>query len=198
MSMSIVLASKSPRRRELLESLGWDFVIEEPYIEEKAAPGEAPDVMVSRLACEKAREVFCRSPRCWVIGADTAVVAGCAVLGKPYDREDAVSMLKMLQGRKHTVMTGVALFAPDGRSDVACEKTDVTFRKLSDEEIDAYIACGESMDKAGAYAIQGAGSLLVERIEGCYFNVVGLPLERLSEMFSAFGRPLLKQWGNCR
>lgn len=194
MNINIILASGSPRRRELLRSLGWNFDVEEALIEEKINAGEGPEAMVRRLAESKAAEVYSRHPRSWVIGADTTVVIDGRMLGKPVDCDDAAIMIKMLQGRTHTVMTGVALFAPDGRKLICCEKTDVTFRKLYDTEIAAYVAQGESLDKAGAYAIQERGTLLVEHIEGCYFNVVGLPLERLSKMFAVLGWPLSEQW----
>ena len=151
---------------------------------------------MKRLAFEKASEVAGRFPGNWVVGADTVVAIDGMILGKPKDEAEAKSMLRRLAGATHSVFTGVALIAPDGRSLSETDETKVTFRPLSDEEISAYVACGESMDKAGAYAIQGRGTLLASRIEGCYFNVVGLPLFLLSRMFASMGAPLSAQWGN--
>lgn len=194
MRPDIILASGSPRRRELLERLGWKFKIEAATVEETHADGEKPEDMVCRLAESKAANVYSRHTSCWVIGADTVVVADGSVLGKPENENDAVRMIMLLQGKKHSVITGVALFAPDGGKLVYVEKTDVTFHKMTDTEAIAYVAAGESLDKAGAYAIQGHGSLLVEKIDGCYFNVVGLPLALLSKMFSELGWSLSEQW----
>ncbi len=196
MMKNIVLASGSPRRRELLAGLGWEFRVEPSLVAEKKMDGEAPEHLVRRLAFEKASEVSARSPGNWVVGADTVVAIGGAVLGKPKDEADAAAMLRRLAGATHSVFTGVALIAPDGRSMSETEETKVTFRPLDDAEIAAYVACGESMDKAGAYAIQGRGTLLASHIDGCYFNVVGLPLFLLSRMFAAMGAPLSAQWGN--
>lgn len=192
--MELFLASGSPRRRELLHDLGWSFTVEPARITETEIPGEGAENMVRRLAETKAADVRSRHDGCWVVGADTVVVIDGHVLGKPKNREEAVSMICELQGRTHTVMTGVAIFAADGNRLVACEKTDVTFRRMSRDEAEAYVAQGESMDKAGAYAIQERGTLLVTRVNGCYFNVVGLPLERLSEMMAELGWPLASQW----
>jgi septum formation protein len=192
--MKIVLASGSPRRRALFSELGWDFVVEKALIDEVKIEGERPADMVCRLAEAKASEVFSRLGANWTVGADTTVVIGREVLGKPRGETEAVKMLSALQGRTHSVLTGVAVIAPDGRRLISYEKTDVTFRPLSSDEVTAYVAKGESPDKAGAYAIQGFGMLLVEKIDGCYFNVVGLPLTRLSKMFSELGWPLAEQW----
>ena len=196
--MEIVLASGSPRRRQLLGELGWKFNVEPSRLKETSIAGESPENMVCRLAETKAADVFSRRASCWVIGADTVVVIDGRALGKPADSDEAVRMIELLQGRTHTVMTGVAVLAPDGRKLVRCEKTEVVFRQLSAEDARAYVAQGESMDKAGAYAIQEQGTLLVERINGCYFNVVGLPLEALSEMFAELGWPLSEQWRGNR
>lgn len=191
---NFILASGSPRRRAFFEELGWDFETQAAKIEEKMLPGETPQDMVRRLAEAKAAEVYHRNEGRWVVGADTTVVIDGTILEKPADEADARRMISMLQGRTHTVMTGVSVITPDGAGASAVEKTDVTFRSLSEGEVAAYVATGESMDKAGAYAIQGHGTLLVERISGCYFNVVGLPLERLSEILSELGWPLAEQW----
>lgn len=193
---NIVLASGSPRRRELLTGLGWKFRVEPSLITETKTDGEKPAEMVTRLAFEKASEVAARFPGNWIIGADTVVAIEGIVLGKPKDESDAASMLRRLAGATHSVFTGVALIAPDGRSLAESDETKVTFRALDDAEIAAYVACGESMDKAGAYAIQGRGTLLASRIEGCYFNVVGLPLFLLSRMFASMGVPLSSQWSD--
>lgn len=196
MRENIILASGSPRRRELLGGLGWKFKVMPSDITEEKKAGESPDVLVRRLASEKASDIAAGNSGSWVIGADTVVVIDGKVLGKPKTREEAFSMLTLLAGRTHTVCTGVAITAPDGRSLSCCEKTNVKFRPLSPNEIDAYIDQGECMDKAGAYAIQDKGTLLVERIDGCYFNVVGLPLALLSRMFADMGIGLEEQWRN--
>ena len=178
----------------LLRELGWKITIKVPCIDENALPGESPEVMVCRLAHAKALPVHKEFPGQWVIGADTVVTVGDEVLGKPSGYDDALCMIKKLQGKWHTVITGVALLAPDGRVLVEAEKTYVKFRPLDESEIVSYVDSGESFDKAGAYAIQGHGTLLVESIDGCYFNVVGLPLQRLSRMFADLGWPLSEQW----
>ncbi|HAJ94552.1 MAG TPA: septum formation protein Maf [Synergistaceae bacterium] len=192
--MEIILASGSPRRQMLLRELGWNIKVKVPTAEESAVQGENPEEMVCRLACTKALSVYNEFPGSWVIGADTVVAAGDHVLGKPSGYEGALSMIEMLQGKMHTVITGVALIAPDGRKLVEAEKTNVKFRPLNEKEIISYVGSGESFDKSGSYAIQGQGMLLVESIEGCYFNVVGLPLRRLSRMFADLGWPLSEQW----
>ena len=192
--MDIILASGSPRRQMLLRELGWNIKVMVPDTEESQMPKESPEEMVCRLAYEKALSVHGGCPDSWVIGADTVVTSAGEILGKPSGPEDALNMIKMLQGKTHAVLTGVALIAPDGRKLVEAEKTFVKFRPLDEKEITCYVDSGESFDKAGAYAIQGKGMLLVESIEGCYFNVVGLPLMRLSRMFADLGWPLSEQW----
>ena len=193
--MNIILASASPRRRELLSSMGWHFSVEPSYITEKTVPGESAEEMVCRLALSKADNIFSRRGGSWVVGADTVVSADGVIYGKPRNDDAALDMLMNLQGKTHSVITGVALIAPDGRKKSAFEKTTVTFRAMTREELSAYVASGESLDKAGAYAIQDKGALLVEKINGCYFNVVGLPIQLLSKMFSDMGWPLSEQWG---
>lgn len=192
--MKLVLASSSPRRQAFFRDLGWEFQTISANVDEVHIFGESPQEMVERLALAKASDVRSRAPADWVIGADTIVVTDCTVLGKPVDKEDAKRMIGMLQGRTHVVMTGVAVFRPDGASLSCVEKTEVTFRSMTEDETEAYVEQGESMDKAGAYAIQGKGTLLVEKVNGCYFNVVGLPLERLSSMLAELGWPLSEQW----
>ncbi len=172
--MNLVLASQSPRRRELLAIAGFEFTVRARPVEELRGLNEPPREYVSRLAREKA-DASWEGKQEVVLGADTTVVLGDRVLEKPRDTEEAREMLRALSGARHTVMTGICLRHPGG-SVVDCESTHVYFAALSDQEIDHYAQSGELMDKAGAYAIQGLASKFVERIEGCYFNVMGLPL----------------------
>ena len=182
----LVLASASPRRRELLAQVGYRFRVHPVHIPEDPLPGEDPIVYVTRLAREKAeaafRELTTSSPKpekneqsIVVLGADTTVTLDNAILGKPEDAADAARILRLLSGRTHRVITGVALVTAKG-AEVAAEATAVRFLTLSEAEIAAYVATGEPMDKAGAYAIQGRAARWIPRIEGCYFNVMGLPL----------------------
>lgn len=186
--MSIILASRSPRRRELLGQMGIsDFIIRPAVGEEKAVPGLSPAQLVEALSLRKGLEVASgAAPGDLVIAADTVVAVDRQVLGKPQSREEAVRMLTSLSGRTHTVYTGVTL-CRDGEVLTEHEATAVRFRSLTPEEIEAYVSTGEPMDKAGAYGIQGFGALLVEGIEGDYFNVVGLPVCRLGRMLARFG-----------
>jgi septum formation protein len=176
----IVLASKSPRRSQLLRELGLDFEIVPSRIEEIRAPGEAPVAFAKRVALEKGREVCERlereNQRPWIVSADTIVVLGDAVFFKPADPDEAKAMMIALQGKTHQVVTGWAVGRFDRAFRVEHTETDVTFHPLSSEEIDRYVATGEGLDKAGAYAIQGIGAYLVSKIKGNYFNVVGLPV----------------------
>ena len=172
--MRLVLASQSPRRRELLATAGFQFTVRARPVEEVRGVNEPPRDYVLRLAREKAEAAWEGGDEI-VLGADTTVVLGDRVLEKPVDIEDARVMLKALSGVRHTVMTGICLRSPAG-SIVDCESTHVYFAPLSDNEIEEYSSSGESMDKAGAYAIQGLASKFVERVDGCYFNVMGLPL----------------------
>jgi septum formation protein len=190
----VILASASPRRASLLRELGWDFHIVPPGIEESLLDGVPPQEQAVHIASEKADIVSEDFPEALVIAADTIVVLDGGILGKPRDSREAVRMLTLLEGKTHSVITGVAVRL-NGRSAEGFEETKVTFRDLSDSEIQAYFSGGESMDKAGAYAIQGWGSLLVSSIEGCYFNVVGLPLYRLSRILEEMGVALERQWG---
>ena len=190
--MSIILASASPRRKELLNMLGvQDLKIVPAVGGEKAAEGLAPDALVITLASHKAREVAAQSaPGDVVIAADTIVWHRGRVFGKPHSEDEAARMLRELSGDRHEVYTGVAVIK-DGRELLEAEHSFVRFRTLSDAEIAAYIATGEPMDKAGAYGIQGRASLFVEGIDGDYFNVVGLPLCRLGLMLKELGVELL-------
>lgn len=179
----LVLASASPRRRELLAQAGFSFTVRPSAIPEEMQPGENPIAFAMRLAREKADAVFndqaaTETPEdpLLVLGADTVVISPSGeVLGKPLDAQDAARMLRALSGATHAVVTGVALVSRLG-AEVASELTYVTMQTLSDKEIAAYIETGEPMDKAGAYGIQGRAAAWIPRIHGCYFNVVGLPL----------------------
>jgi len=173
--MPIVLASASPRRQELLKNAGIDFVVHPASIEEVGRANESPAAFAERMAREKARTVQQSFTAMCILAADSVVVIDDHVLGKPRDSEDAARMLRVLSGRKHRVITGVCLLGA-GFEDVRSETTVVHFSPLTDAEIRGYIATGEPMDKAGAYAIQGIASRWISRIEGDYFNVVGLPV----------------------
>ena len=189
--MKIVLASQSPRRRQLLGQMGLEFTTQSPEIDESAFHGRDARGLVETLSREKARWVARQqTPDTLVIGADTVVVLDGAILGKPRDGAEAEAMLAALSGRDHQVFTGVTLCQGD-RILTQAEETQVTFRPLTGQEIRQYVSTGEPMDKAGAYGIQGLGGLLVEGIRGDYFNVVGLPLCRLGQMLSQFGVELL-------
>lgn len=188
----IVLASGSPRRRELLERIGvTDFLVRVPEVEEYVPEGLLPSQVVEYISKEKAEAAarLC-GPEDIVITADTMVFLGRDRLGKPRDEAHALEMLTALQGRRHTVCTGVTVRQGD-RSFTESESTDVFFRPASQAELQSYIATGEPMDKAGAYGVQGRGALLVERLEGDFFNVMGLPVLRLSRMLGRFGVFLL-------
>jgi septum formation protein len=179
----LVLASASPRRRELLTQAGYIFEVRPPHVIEDLRPEEDAIAYVVRLARDKAQAVFTaiNDPDAIVLGADTTVTLDGHILAKPEDAADAARMLRMLSGRTHRVITGVAIATAKG-VEVAAEVTGVQFRTLSDEEIDAYVATGEPTDKAGAYGIQGLAAKWIPRVEGCYFNVVGLPLALVATM----------------
>jgi septum formation protein len=201
-SEMLVLASASPRRRELLAQAGFSFEVHPAHIPEEPYPNEDPAAYVTRLAREKAQAVYremlgapgpdfgtreTTNPDLYslaVLGADTTVALDDLILGKPASPADAARMLRLLSGRTHRVLTGVALVTATS-TEVTAEVTAVTFLTLTDEEIAAYIATGEPMDKAGAYAIQGRAARWIPRIEGCYFNVVGLPIARVSCLLKA-------------
>lgn len=187
----LFLASRSPRRAELLRTLGVAFRVLDVEVDETPRPGEPPADYVQRLACEKARagRAAAGGGAAPVLAADTTVVVDGAVLGKPADAADARRMLERLAGRAHEVFTGVAL--ADARGDLRCivARTRVRFRALSPREIAAYAASGEPLDKAGAYGIQGLGGALVAGIDGSYSNVVGLPLAETVALLDAAGVP---------
>jgi len=186
----LVLASASPRRQELLRNAGIPFVVQATDIPEVPEDGEAPRAFAERMAREKALAVFRQRPNDFILGADTIVVVDGEILGKPRDSADAARMLRLLSGRRHQVTTGVCLVGREvgtenrktGFEDVRSETTVVMMDALSDEDIRSYVASGEPMDKAGAYAIQGGASRWISRIEGDYFNVVGLPVSLVYKM----------------
>ena len=193
--MDIILASASPRRRELLEMLGVrNMTVMPAQGEEAACEGFSPADTVLALSRAKAEEVAQRCSQAGISGviiaADTVVAAEHEILGKPRDEAQAAQMLRSLSGRTHKVYTGVTVIAGD-RLLAAAEETAVTFRSMTEREIAAYIATGEPMDKAGAYGIQGIASLFVEKIDGDFFNVMGLPLCRLAQMLSEVGVDLI-------
>jgi len=179
----LILASESPRRRELLSALGVPFRVVPSGVDEIPRPAEPPARFVRRAALDKGMEVAGRHPGSFVLSADTIVVAGGRILGKPRDRADARRMVSSLAGREHRVYTSVCLLcAGTGYSDVGTEVTRVIFRPLTRDEVAAYVRTGECDDKAGAYAAQGAGMLLIDRISGSFTNVVGLPMTRVVAM----------------
>lgn len=184
----LVLASASPRRRELLSQLDIRFTVSAADIDETPQAGEAAEAYVGRLAREKARVVASRHPGAWVLAADTTVALGAELLGKPRDAEEAQAMLTRLSGRTHDVYTGVALAGRHEETLVV--RTRVTFRSLSPGEMSWYANSGEPLDKAGAYAIQGKGGFLVAGVEGSPSNVVGLPLGETVALLERAGLPL--------
>jgi len=185
---SLILASSSPRRNALLQQIGIDFFVVTPQIHEEVKEGEDPRSAVVRLALEKAIAVSKRYPLFPVLGADTIVLLGEEIMGKPRDEEEAQRMLERLGGKEHQVITGVALVRGGGKYQLTrAAKTNVKMKSLTKEEIERYIRSGEPMDKAGAYAIQGRGALFIERIKGCYTNVVGLPIPTVGKMLKKAG-----------
>jgi septum formation protein len=186
---TLILASTSPRRREILAALDLKFTVNGVEIDERRLDGETAEDMVLRLASEKvAAAQAVRSD--WVIGADTAVVLGDAILGKPRNRDEAVAMLLSLSNRRHRVLTGVALRGSDGVQ-TALSETDVYFRAISQDEAHAYWQSGEPRDKAGAYGVQGLGGAFVERLDGSYSGVVGLPVFETSQLLQNAGIDVL-------
>ena len=192
--MNIILASASPRRRELLERIGiTDFTVAAPNVDESVEPGLSPADIVETLSLRKARAAAKNfGPDELILAADTVVALDGAVLGKPRDGDDAFAMLSALSGRENRVYTGVTVLRGD-KVITQHEETAVTFRELSPDEIWGYIATGEPLDKAGAYGIQGVGALLVSSIRGDYSNVMGLPLFRLGQILRDFGLDLLQR-----
>ena len=189
--MKLILASSSPRRAEILANAGLPFSVLSSAVDESPYPGEAPAALVQRLANAKADLVTARAVGpAIILAADTVVVLDDKILGKPSSIEDARHMLQQLSGRTHSVLTGVALVRlPDGERRQFIESTLVHFRPITDEELFSYLATEEPYDKAGAYAIQGQAGRYIPRIEGCYFNVVGLPLSRVLTELKGLGWP---------
>lgn len=184
----IILASSSPRRREILTDLEVPFTVDAPHIVEDLLPGESPPGHVRRLAEEKARTVAAGLKEGIVIGADTVVVLDGTILGKPEDAAGAADMLRTLAGRRHQVFTGVAVIeAASGRMESAVSRSRVTMREMTDDEIAAYVETGEPLDKAGAYAVQGEGRIFVREVEGSLTNVIGLPAETTRSLLGRFG-----------
>jgi len=184
-----ILASSSPRRAEILTAVGWLFTSVTAGIDETRRPQEQPVEYVQRLAKEKAEAVASSLESGLVLGADTTVVVEETLLGQPHDQDDARRMLRLLSGKWHEVLTGVAILRVSGESKVDYETTRVRFAEMSEKEIDWYISTGEPKGKAGAYAVQGAAALFIEEIQGDYFNIVGLPIRLVFEMVKAMCKP---------
>ena len=188
----IILASKSPRRRQLLSMMGLDFTVQTADIDETMDPSQTPAHEVAAVSARKAAKIAAMHPDDVIVSADTIVVIDGKILGKPKDEQDAARMLRLLSGRTHTVYTGLTVHA-DGESKTQVVGTDVTFRELTDAEIAAYIKTKEPMDKAGAYGIQGYGSMFVSHLDGDYFCVMGLPVCTLAGMLRSAGVEILGQ-----
>lgn len=186
---SLILASSSPRRKELLENVHLSFEISSSDVDESFSDHLSPDEVVMELAERKAKVVAKDYPSAYVLGADTIVVLGGFILGKPKDEQEATEMLQKLSGKTHDVYTGVSIVSPH-QSFRFFEKTTVTFWELTETEINMYVSSGEPLDKAGAYGIQQLGSYLVKEIQGDYFNVVGLPISRVVRELRKAGFPL--------
>ena len=191
----LILASGSPRRAEILNSVGWEFTKDVPDIDETEFPNEKPEDYVQRLAKEKAEVIAQKYDSAIVLGADTTVVIDNQIIGKPVDLADARRMIKMLSGNWHEVLTGVALVKKEGEKGrkgerekdfktlVGIQRTQVKFAEMTDEEIEFLVQFGEPLDKAGAYAVQAQAALFIEKIEGDYWNVVGLPINLVYSLF---------------
>ena len=189
--MKIILASASPRRKELLTLAGIEYDVIVSQCEETLPDGITPDKAVEELARQKAEDVFSRNSDAMVIAADTVVALGNTILGKPKDEEDAFNMLSSLSGRRHTVFTGVCIRTKD-KTDIFHVATEVEFYDLTEKEIRDYIATKEPMDKAGAYGIQGGAALFAKKMQGDYYNVMGLPVCRLFLMLRALAPELME------
>lgn len=184
--MSLILASGSPRRRELIALITRDFIVRPSSVDESRITAPTPAQLARALATAKAEDVAAANPGCTVLGCDTVVECDGQVFGKPRDREDALRMLRALSGRTHKVHTGVCL-CRDGRKTAAVETTLVHFASIPESELQAYADTDEPYDKAGAYAIQGRAALWCSGIEGCYYNIMGLPVHRTAQLLAAFG-----------
>ena len=192
----IILASQSPRRQELLKNIGVKFeIIKSDFCENISGIDDKPEKIAQQLAYGKAKDVSDKLDEGIILGADTIVVFVGEIYGKPKDEEDAVRMLNNLSGKTHQVITGVALI--DKKNDktvVGHETTSVTFNKLTQDEIKAYIKSGDYIGKAGGYGIQNKGAILINKIEGCYFNVVGLPINKVYQMLKELNEYVYKHW----
>ena len=191
-SNKLILASRSPRRSELLHSLGLEFEVSPSKVDEITDPEQSPEQNATNIARDKARWVARQNPGSYVLGADTMVVLGQEIIGQPTDEEDAYRILSKLAGKPHRVITGVVLITPKTEEYETAVVSKVILKPVSEDEIRSYIATGEPLDKAGAYAIQGEGSFLVESWEGSYSNIIGLPLEALTDLFEQAGFPIPK------
>ena len=189
----IILASKSPRRKQILEQVGLDFTVEISDFDETQIKFKTPQEMVKKLSLEKAKIIAQKNPNAIVIGADTDVFLNGEILGKPKSKQDAVRILKLLSGKVHEVVTGFTVIS-DKKSITKHVTSKVKFKKLTEAEIKAYVATGEPMDKAGGYGIQDKGGVFIENIEGDYFNIVGLPIFAVSEVLKKFGVEITKGW----
>lgn len=188
----IILASASPRRKELLANLGLNFKIKVSQVDETMEGDIPPAQQVEKLAERKAAAVASETAEGLVIGADTLVVFAGKPLGKPANRQEAVHMINELQGKSHEVLTGLAVIdAATGQSVVTHQTTAVHFKPMTREQVERYVSTGEPYDKAGAYAVQGKASIFIESIQGCYFNVVGLPVSKLADALRVFGVEIL-------
>ena len=189
--MKLILASGSPRRAELLEKMGLTFQVEPSNTDEILEPGLTPQQEVVHLSLGKAKAVAANHPEeAVVLSADTVVELDGKILGKPHSKEEAAEMLRALSGRSHRVLTGVTVMGPKG-TETHCEETSVVFREMSQAEIDWYVATGEPMDKAGAYGIQGYAAIFIEKLDGDYYNVMGLPVCQVGLMLRRAGIPVL-------
>jgi septum formation protein len=189
----LILASRSPRRSELLRSLGLEFEVSPSHVEETTDSARSPEQNATNIARDKARWVAQANPGNYVLGADTMVVLGQEIIGQPTDEEDAFRILSKLMGKQHRVITGVVLITPKSEVYETTVISTVSIKTVSEDKIRSYIATGEPLDKAGAYAIQGEGSFLVESWQGSYSNIVGLPLEALTHLFQQVGFPVPKK-----
>ena len=192
-SNKLILASRSPRRSELLRSLRLDFEVSPSKVDEITDPEQSPEQNATNIARDKARWVARQNPGSYVLGADTMVVLDQEIIGQPTDEEDAYRILSKLAGKQHRVITGVVLITPKTEEYETAVISRVTLKSISENEIRSYIATKEPLDKAGAYAIQGEGSFLVESWEGSWSNIVGLPLEALTDLFEQAGFPVPKK-----
>ena len=189
----IILASKSPRRKQILQQVGLEFIIAVSAFDETQVKFKTPQEMVKKLSLEKAKIIAGKNPGAVIIGADTTVLYKNEIIGKPTSKQDAVRILKLLSGNIHEVVTGFTVM--QGKKSITKHVTSkVKFKQLSEAEIKAYVATGEPMDKAGGYGIQDKGGLFVEDIQGDYFNVVGLPIFAVSEVLKQFGVEITKEW----